>query len=258
MIYKEGNKYGYIDIKNKQKSKPIYAKMKPFKEGFAAVCINEKWGFIDKEGKIIIEPEYYAVSNFSQGLAAVSYLHYTTAGYINKKGDIVISFEDNTLEPKEFCEGLVPIVKGKDLECSYINKKGKVVIDKTKIYPAVSYCSPFCEGLTVIYIYNDKNEVITGFMDKKGKIKYAMTFCLPKDLEKDEFCVFEKFSSGMAQITLDYKTGYINNKFQLVIPPIYEFARDFDGDLAYVKFEDKEGYINKKGQWVWHKTREGM
>ena len=62
----------------------------------------------------------------------------------------------------------------------------------------------------------------------------------------------------MAQIKIDYKTGYINNKFETVIPPVYEFVRDFYGDLAYVKFEDKEGYINKKGQWVWTKEREGM
>ena len=50
----------------------------------------------------------------------------------------------------------------------------------------------------------------------------------------------------------------MNKKFKMVIPAIYEFARDFIGDLAYVKFEDKEGYINKKGQWVWSKEREGM
>ena len=258
VTYKENNKYGYIDIEKKQKSNPVYDNIKKFKEGLAAVCIKNKWGFINKDGNIVIEPKYYAVSNFSQGLAAVSYLNHKTAGYINKKGNIVISFDDNALEPKEFCEGLAPIVSSKDLACSYINKKGKVVIDKNKIYPIMSYCSPFSEGLAVIYIYNTKNEVTTGFMDKKGKIKYAMTFLLPKDLEKEEFCVFENFSSGMAQITLDYRTGYINKNFQIVIPPIYEFARDFDGELAYVKFEDMEGYINKQGKWIWSKPREGM
>ena len=258
VTYKENEKYGYINIIKNQKSEPIYDKIKIFKEGMAAISINNKWGFINKYGKIVIEPKYFAVSNFSQGLAAVSFSNHKTAGYINKKGNMVISFEDNSLEPKEFREGLVPVVQGNDMSCSYINKKGKVIIDKNKIYPMTSYCNPFCEGLAVIYIYNEKKEVTTGFMDKKGKLKYAMNFLLPKDLEKEEFCVFENFSSGMAQITIDYKTGYINNKFQMVIPPIYEFARDFEGDLAYVKFEDKEGYINKQGQCVWSKSREGI
>lgn len=261
VTYKENEKYGYIDILRNKKSKAVYDNIKKFKEGFAAVCIDGKWGFINKDGKIVISPQYYAVSNFSQGLAAISFSNNKTAGYINKKGKIVISFNNNTLEPKEFSEGLSPVVTEKDLACSYINKKGKTVIDKDKIFPIISYCSPFSEGLAVVYIYvfnNKTKEIITGYMNKKGKVKYAMSFLLPKDLEKEEFCVFENFSSGMAQITLDYKTGYINKNFQMVIPPIYEFARDFDGDLAYVKFEDKEGYINKKGRWVWSKPREGM
>jgi len=85
-----------------------------------------------------------------------------------------------------------------------------------------------------------------------------MLFSIPKEVSEGEFSAFDYFSSNMAQFTLDYRTGYIDNKFKLVIPPIYEFARNFIDDLAYVKFEDKEGYINKLGQWVWSKEREGM
>ena len=256
--YGKNKKYGFINIVKNKKTKPIYDKTKKFQEGFAAICIDGKWGFVNKDGKIVIEPRYYDVSNFSHGLAAVSYSKHNTIGYINKKGYIVISFQDNDLEPKEFKEEVVPVITGKDSACSYINTKGKTVIDKAKIYPMVAYCGNFSEGLTVVYIYNKDNEVTTGFMDKKGQIKYALTFSIPKNLEKNEFCVFENFSSNMAQITIDYRTGYINNNFELVIPPIYEFARDFEGDLAYVKFENKEGYINKQGQWVWSKQREGM
>lgn len=259
MSYKDNGKYGYIDIVKKYRSALLYDDIRYFKEGLAAICIDGKWGFINKNGDVVIEPKYYAVSDFSEGLAAVSYSYHITAGYINKKGKMVIFFDDNSLEPKAFHEGLVPVVKGNDSSCSYINKKGKVVIDKDKIFPVMSYCSPCSEGLAVVYIYNyDERKVTTGFMNKKGKVKYALTFPLPKNLEKEEFCVFENFSSGMAQFTIDYKTGYINKNFEIVIFPIYEFARDFDGDLAYVKFEDIEGYINKKGQFVWSKPREGM
>lgn len=258
VFYKENDKYGYIDIITNKKSEALYDDTKIFKEGLAAVCVDGKWGFINKDGKFIIEPKYYDVSNFSEGLAAISYSKHKTAGYINKKGNIVISFTNNNLEPKEFKEGLVPVIKDNDDACSYINKKGKVVIDKERIFPINSFCSNFYEGLAVIYIYNKPNEIITGYMNKKGKIKYSMSFLLPKGLLKEEFSVFGDFSSNMAQVTIDYKTGYINNKFELVIPPIYEFAQDFNGDLAYVKYEDIEGYINKNGHWVWSKPREGM
>ena len=258
VIYKENNKYGIIDIEKNIKSKAIYDRIRPFKEGVAAVCINNKWGFINKKGEIVIEAKYFDVSNFSDGLAAISYEKYKTAGYINKNGKIAISFNENNLDPKEFKEGLAPVLKGEDKSCSYINKKGKIVIDKAKIDPVNSYCGNFYEGLRVVFIDNDPRNILTGYMDKKGKIKYSMLFSIPENVSEGEFNAFEDFNSNMAQITIDYKTGYINKEFKLVIPPIYEFAHDFIGDLAYVKFENKEGYINKKGEWVWSKEREGM
>ncbi len=258
VFYKENNKYGYIDIVNKAKSEPIFDKTKKFKEGLSAVCIKGKWGFINKKGEYIVNPQYYDVSNFSGGLASVSNSIYKTAGYINKKGKTVLSFKDNSLEPKEFYGGLAPVISENDKACSYINKKGKIIIDSKKISPVNIYCGNFYEGLAVFYIDNNPREITTGYIDKKGKIKYSVLFSIPNDVSEGEFSAFDYFSSGLAQFTLDYKTGYINHKFQTVIPPIYEFAQDFTGDLAYVKFEDKEGYINKKGEWVWSKEREGM
>ena len=258
VIYKENEKYGYIDIRKNKKSNVVYDDIKPFKEGLAAIYVDGKWGFIDKHGKCVIAPQYFYASSFSEDLAVVSFSQFESAGYINKKGKFVISFNENNLIAKDFHEGLAAIVRGKDLACSYINKQGKIVIDKDKIYPMVSFCSNFSEGCAVIYIYNDQNEITTGYMDKKGNLKYSMTFSIPPILLPEEFSAFDTFCSNMAQVTIDYKTGYIDNNFQMIIPPIYDFARDFNGDLAYVKFEDKEGYINKKGQWVWSKTREGM
>ena len=171
---------------------------------------------------------------------------------------MVISFKDNNLAPREFHDGLAPVIFGDDKACSYINKKGKIVIDSKKIYPLNAYCGSFYEGYTVFYIDNDPKNIITGFMDKYGRIKYSMFFSIPKDVSEGEFSAFDEFSSGMAQFRLDYRTGYLDSGFKLAIPPIYEFAQNFINDLAYVKFEDKEGYINKKGQWVWSKEREGM
>ena len=258
VIYKENNKYGYIDILKNKKSQVVFDKMKPFKEGLAAVCVNGKWGFINKKGEYVIKPKYYNVSNFNEGLSSVSYSYHTTAGYINKKGKMVITFKDNNLEPKEFNKSLAPIINGDDKSCSYINKRGKIIIDSNKLYPINIYCGNFYEGLNVFYIDNIPKEITTGYIDKRGRIKYSMFFSIPESFSEGEFSVFDNFSSNMAQVTMDYKNGYINKKFKMVIPPIYEFARNFEGDLAYVKFENKEGYINKRGQWVWTKEREGM
>ena len=258
VIYKENNKFGFIDIKNNIKSKPNFDKAKKFSEGLLAVNVKGKWGFVNKNGKFIVEPKYFDVGNFSEGLASVSDSKFQTSGYINKKGKMTISFSDNNLEPKEFHQGLAPIIKNSEKSCSYINKKGKIVIDSKNIAPINLYCGDFYEGVNVFYIDNDLRNIETGFVDKKGKIKYSMLFSIPKDVSEGEFSAFDYFSSGMAQFIYDYKTGYIDRNFRLAIPPVYEFARPFINDLAYVKFEDKEGYINKFGKWVWSKDREGM
>lgn len=210
--------------------------------------INDKsgGGYINKNGVVVLEQKYNFAERFVDNYAIVQgkNLKY---GIIDKKGNIVVNFEFDNMD--NLSENFVTYKK--------YNKYGYIdIIKNIKSGAVYDNIKKFKEGLAVIYIYNDTNEVTTGFMDKKGKIKYALTFSIPKNSDKDEFCVFENFSSNMAQITIDYKTGYINNKFELVIPPIYEFARDFEGDLAYVKFEDIEGYINKKGQWVWAKPRE--
>lgn len=258
VIYKKDAKYGFIDIVKNKKSDAVFDNIKTFKEGLAGAEVNKKWGFIDKNGKYIVEPRYYDVANFSEGLAAVSESKHTTSGYINKKGEMVITFKDNILEPKEFKGGLAPVIQTDEKACSYINKKGKVILNSKKLYPKKIYCGNFDGGVNVFYIDDNPREITTGYIDKNGKIKYSMLFSIPKDVSEGEFSAFDNFSSDMAQYTLDYRTGYMNKKFKMVIPAIYEFARDFVGDLAYVKFEDKEGYINKKGQWVWSKEREGM
>ena len=258
VAYKKDNKWGFIDIVKKSKTEAMYERTKEFKEGLAPVLINDKWGFINKKGELVIRPKYYDVSNFSEGLSSVSYSKHKTAGYINKKGKTTITFEDNALEPKEFHEGLAPTIKSNDKACSYINKKGKIILDNKKMYPINIYCGNFEEGLNVFYIDSNPHLIKTGYVNKKGKIKYSKTFSVPKNFSDGEFSVYDGFRSGMAQAVIDYKTGYINKKFEMIIPPIYEFGRDFIGDLVYVKFENREGYINKKGQWIWSKEREGM
>ena len=140
-----------------------------------------------------------------------------------------------------------------------MNSKGEIVIDSKKIYPIVSYCGNFYNGVTVIYVEsNSPNEVTTGYMNKKGKLVHSKTFKLPEGLLKEEFSVFDDFHSNMAMYTYDWNDGFINNKFKEVIPPVLEFARNFEDDLAYVKYKDREGYINKKGKWIWVTERTGM
>ena len=59
-----------------------------FREGLAAVKINNKYGFIDKTGTVIIPPNYDYAGYFEEGLAKVQIND--KWGYIDKAGTMVI------------------------------------------------------------------------------------------------------------------------------------------------------------------------
>lgn len=70
-VRKDG-KWGYIDIEGNVVIPFIYEEAYDFKEGLAAVALEEnKFGFINKDNKVIIPMVYYVVSNFHQGKANV-------------------------------------------------------------------------------------------------------------------------------------------------------------------------------------------
>ena len=76
--------------------------------------------------------------------------------------------------------------------------------------------------------------------------------------KKGETNVFddaEPFSDGMAAIMNNGKWGYINRKFDLVIPCQYDIAYPFINGLAKVETNGKSltisSYINKSGNVIW-------
>lgn len=84
---------------------------------------------------------------------------------------------------------------------------------------------------------NDKG----GFIDNTGKIIIPLKFEWVSD-----------FSDGFAQVKLDNKLGFINQKGKIVffLPPYVNYAHDFADGLAAIKVENKWGYIDKSGKIV--------
>ena len=143
-------KYGYLNIKNETVIPFIYDDGKDFSEGLAMVGKNsqkmltqhgvmwkKKYGFINKKGEIEIPLKFAdqtlvslnSKGGFHDGLAAIgidrpNYVYAGAIGYINKKGDFVISpqYDDASAF---FCE--VAVIK-KDDKYGAINKKGDIII----------------------------------------------------------------------------------------------------------------------------------
>lgn len=75
---------------------------------------------------------------------------------------------------------------------------------------------------------------------------------------KDQIAIAKEFireivqnSSYIATVSVDGKYGYINEKGAYIINPMFDEARDFDGnELALVKVNGKYGYINIYGEYI--------
>lgn len=95
------NKFGYVDINNKEVViKPQFEDCRKFNNGIAPVKMNGVWGFINKEGKYLINPQYqdfavndkdYSYRVFINDIASVK--KNGKWGAINKNGKVVIDFK---------------------------------------------------------------------------------------------------------------------------------------------------------------------
>lgn len=89
-----------------------------------------------------------------------------------------------------------------------------------------------------------------GFIDRKGKI-----------LVKPQYLNVGCFYLGLARATIlsngKYKSGYIDNNGNFVIPPRFDQAGDFTGELAPVRIGRRWGYINRAGEMVINPVYQG-
>lgn len=102
-IQKNG-KWGFYDGFNTV-IPAMYDEVFFFKDGLAAVELDEKCGYIDPENNVVIPFEYETAMSFSEGYASV--VKGGKCGYIDKKNEVVIPFIYDAATPFEGGEGKV-------------------------------------------------------------------------------------------------------------------------------------------------------
>lgn len=146
----KNDKYGYVNIKNEVIIPFIYDDAKDFSEGLALVGKNDKvmmtriglmwkkkYGFINKRGEVELPFKFADQTlvsletggGFYDGLAAIGIdrpnnVYAGAIGYINKKGDFVISPQYDSAS--KFFAGVAVVEK--DDKYGAINKKGDIVV----------------------------------------------------------------------------------------------------------------------------------
>ena len=143
-----------------------------------------------------------------------------------------------------FSNGMLAVIL-KDGKSGFVNKQGQFVIETDfyidpddigpRKYPIIRYF--FNENYALVKT-NNKSWVQFNI---KGKMEN-----LPEDLEPADYC----YKNGLVPVLNKQtkKYGYMNPKFKIIIPCIFDEAREFNGRYAIVKYNNKEAITDKDGK----------
>lgn len=262
-----------------------YEEIYNFKEGLALARKDGKYGCVDKSNRVIIPFEYEGsgvYDGFSEGLIALK--KDGNYGYLDKQGNIVIPFDERNVGTP-FSSGLATIWKGGG--GSFALENGRIIrrtpepfmmalIDKSGNQVTDFYngeYEDFRNGYSVVTNGINRRK---GLIDCQGNMIIPLQYwliasgwikdglvCVMYDTDKKGFvnlrtgeltipCEYETtggfaFSEGLWPVKKNGKCGFINMSNQLVIPYIYDYARDFHEGFSVVEKYGKYGYVDRYG-----------
>ncbi len=151
---------------------------------------NGSWGFVNSKGDIVVSTEYDEVKDFYKDLAWVK--KNGKSGMIDLNGKVIVPIRYDEIAPADFPELLVRI-KENNLY-GFANRKGEIVT--SAIYEDAGY---FKEGLA----YVKKNNKY-GFIDESGELVIPLRY--------DEIQIYENhygFYKGKAKMRVGNRQGYV-------------------------------------------------
>lgn len=236
--------WGFINAKGEMIIQPVFASVKGFSDGFAAVLLDEngKWGFINKKGELILKPNYESPGYFFDGMANVDINEdgVNVNGFINKSGNFLIKL--NNSRAYKYDENFAAVLNTENNKWGFINKQGSIIIEAR--FDSVNH---FSEGLAAVEVDGK-----WGFINTTGKFVIEPKF-IYKHLDRPEQDVYQ-FKGGMASVWMGDKMGFINKNGDVVIKSNFDEAKNFSEGLAAVRFGNeytgKWGFINKNGDLV--------
>jgi hypothetical protein len=236
-------------------------------------CSNSgSWGYKTQTNQEVIKPQFEeAWPFFNSGLAVVK--KEGKYGMINTKGEIMMPFIYEKIEPTAYYSKLYYAEKSELSESGFVNEYGKEVVPC--IYNglmSIGGCDNryFCEGFasannesilvdTSGVEFNAKGygigHVGSGYVPifKNGKVGVMNLngdVLIPP--EKYDGNMWTCFSEGMAALIEPEtrKFGYMNLKGELVINYKYDWANKFNDNVASVNINDKWGYVDGSGKEI--------
>ena len=270
-VEKNKIRYGYVDKHNKPIVPPILDDEAYFYfQEYALAKIDGKMGILDSKGRAIA-PFLYDdiapyVSKYLQGFIETIEQGYIEATQENKKG--IADLDGNTIVPFKFDD-----VISYTPDVAIVRKGSKFGwIDRQQQYHLLTVKDSgdyFSTGVALLhYPYSGLVSYITNrycVVNRQGKLlvpakagagsqteafaKKINNACRNLAKKKVGNTSVQTPNRNLTRVFINDKYGYVNNAGELIIPPQYDSAENFDRGYAFVYKGKQLGIIDLKGKY---------
>lgn len=262
-----GEDYGFIDHEGNVVLRPECDSISTFQEGRAYFSIDGLYGYLDQEGTIVTEPIYEDAGRFEDGLAMV--VQNGRYGLIGRDGRQILAPEYDWID---VTDGFIRAEK-EDMMYCFDRESGKrltegwdwirvedgmLVVSRGDWYglldgngnqllqPEYAYVSPISDhGVAIV-----KKGDFHGVIDYGGRERVPFVY---------HSIYYDSNGTGGLRVFYgeeqdgQFQGGYGYLFFSeedafLEIPPVYDYIRYFQGDLAVVMKDGKYGAIRRNGE----------
>jgi len=250
LFYDKANlKYGYLGIDGEVKIKATFKEARPFSSGRAAVLSRAPsglttWRFIDTEGNFISPLGFNEVNDFIGNYAIVSDTISKKYGILRGDGVLTVPMVYDKLSA--IGEEAVSFYDSKTRLSGYISTSNKLLIK-----PQFHETGAFSDSIA--FVKNDITKEL-GFIDISGKFVLKLIYSIYYATLSEGQGSYPRFSDGLCAMydSTEGKWGYINEKGEWVIDPIYFRASHFNNGIADVAINNVEVgcYIDTHGDII--------
>jgi len=263
-----------VDCRGDFVIEPVFERLCPFSEGFAAFYANGRFGFIDSSGNIAIGARFLAASAqapcFACGLCPAR--EETLVGYVDTCGQWAIPPQFQ-YGGQFFREHAVVLAAESLPGYCLIDKRGMTITEfqayevdlnpgdldlihctfqveselmdgfvnwhgNTVISPARRFISAFSDGFAQ---YSEEQFGPYGFLDSKGRPAIPLRFWNRPS----------RFVEGLAPAAISKgRVGFIGKNGEFLVPPLFDAAASFSEGLARIATRGMVGYVDKLGNQV--------
>lgn len=230
--------YGYLDSLGKIVIECNLEEAQDFEGDFSWVKRkgDEHYTLIDKTGNVIPTKKYTKVGPFYEGQTDICAVYENKKmGFINTQGREITPCKYTG--SRYFSEGLacVSLYDGTTENYGFLNKQGEFAIPMQ-----------FNQGGTSSFENGMARASVVGktvLIDRTGKVAFKTTHGNIQGVHGDYISVFK------GRNRTDW--GWVNFKDEVVIPQIYDYAKNFNEDgLAVVETDKLQGLIDTTGKMV--------